>query len=629
MLEPILKKLEIGYQLIYEGKIEEALQLVNELDKEQNLTQDENLKCEMYKGIVFLLGWDLEKAFKVLIQVSRKSKDLGNVPLAIEAIFWEWWTRLHFSREIKGWEVIMDLENLLKSTKVSLPSKIEQSEFFLLGLKCLMYTDEGKLDQALETLKKNEEFLARSNTFELLISQITLFSTFGNLYAIKGELDLALKYHNMNLEFCKGKNSYAFKASIAFSLSQIGDIYYQQGEFNLAIEFYEKSLKIREQLNNPSFLSEIYYRFIKISLLENTPRIAKEYLKRFQEYLEREKISDNYASIYLPLHKISVAMILKSNKRISDRVEAERLLKESIKFYDNIRQMKIIIPFGVITNLGTSRYGITPIIELCDLYLQELDMMKNLEIIDDIQPLVERLLDESKRMNSFSLQAYSFLLQDKLSLLQMNMGDARQQLTQAQRIAEEHDLQQLARQISSEHDRLLELVEDLTQLERKKASVSERLNLASLDVTLDQLQGKRPLNPPDLINEEPILLLIMGQDGVSYFNHSFVDNWNFDDIFSSFMSAFNSFSSEIFAKSIDRIKIDENVILIIPVDIFLVCYVIKGQSYPALQKLTRFSDAIKWNTEISEALKRSATTGEELDLNNPPSLGEVVNEIFI
>jgi hypothetical protein len=82
------------------------------------------------------------------------------------------------------------------------------------------------------------------------------------------------------------------------------------------------------------------------------------------------------------------------------------------------------------------------------------------------------------------------------------------------------------------------------------------------------------------------------------------------------------------SKSIDHIKIDENVILIIPVDKFLVCYVIKGQSYPALQKLNRFSDAIKWNTEISEALKRSATTGEELDMNNPSSLGTIVNEIF-
>lgn len=251
-----------------------------------------------------------------------------------------------------------------------------------------------------------------------------------------------------------------------------------------------------------------------------------------------------------------------------------------------------------------------------------------LEMLRDIQPLVERLIRESKRTNSFSMQAYALLLQGKISLLKMNIEDARQYLTKAQLIAEDHNLQFLAQQISSEHDKLLELVDELQQLEKKKASVSERLNLVSLDSTLDQLQGKCPIEPPELASEEPILLLIMGRGGVPYFNHPFVENWSFGDIFSSFMSAFNAFSSEIFAKNIDRIKIDENLILIMPVDSFLVCYVIKGQSYPALQKLTRFSDAIKCNTEISKALNRSAKTGEELNLNNPASLGVVVNEIF-
>lgn len=91
---------------------------------------------------------------------------------------------------------------------------------------------------------------------------------------------------------------------------------------------------------------------------------------------------------------------------------------------------------------------------------------------------------------------------------------------------------------------------------------------------------------------------------------------------------FNSFSAEIFSESIDRIKIGDNVILIKPIEPFLICYVIKGQSYSALQKLSRFSDAIKWKTEIWDSLNKSIKTSEMLELNNPPSLGEVVNEIF-
>jgi hypothetical protein len=121
----------------------------------------------------------------------------------------------------------------------------------------------------------------------------------------------------------------------------------------------------------------------------------------------------------------------------------------------------------------------------------------------------------------------------------------------------------------------------------------------------------------------------MDKSGAAYFNHSFIGDWDFDDLFSSFMSAFNTFSGEIFSNSIDRVKIADNTILINPIEPYLACYIIKGQSYPAQQKLTRFSDAIKASPEIWEALNRAAKTSEMLELDNPPSLGSFVNEIFV
>lgn len=155
------------------------------------------------------------------------------------------------------------------------------------------------------------------------------------------------------------------------------------------------------------------------------------------------------------------------------------------------------------------------------------------------------------------------------------------------------------------------------------------MKLASIDGVMERLQGRRAIDPPELVNEEPILLLIMGKSGVPYFNHSFGSDWDFDDLFSSFMSAFNSFSSEIFSRSIDRIKIGENIILINPIEPFLACYIIKGQSYPAQQKLSEFSESVKSTEEIWDALNKAAKTSEMLELDNPPSLGSTVNEIFI
>lgn len=142
------------------------------------------------------------------------------------------------------------------------------------------------------------------------------------------------------------------------------------------------------------------------------------------------------------------------------------------------------------------------------------------------------------------------------------------------------------------------------------------------------MMGKKMMEPPVLVDEAPILLLIMSKSGNAYFSHTFTEDFNHGDLFSSFISAFNTFSSEIFSKSIDRIRIGENIILIDPIESFLACYVIKGQSYFALQKLSRFTEAIRENTEIWQALNKSVKTHEVLGRDNPSTFKTVINEIF-
>ena len=200
--------------------------------------------------------------------------------------------------------------------------------------------------------------------------------------------------------------------------------------------------------------------------------------------------------------------------------------------------------------------------------------------------------------------------------------------SKAQRIADEHGLHLLARTISIEHDKLLEQLEKWEDLRKIKAPVSERLKYVEIDKTLNHMMGKQMMEPPELIEEVPILLLIMDDAGHSCFNHTFIKDWDFSTLFSSFMSAFNTFSSEIFSRTIDRIKIGENIIFIKPVEPFLACYVSKGQSYPAIKKLNKFSDTIKNKSEIWKRLNRAAEASQELNVSNLPLLGTVVNEIF-
>jgi len=74
------------------------------------------------------------------------------------------------------------------------------------------------------------------------------------------------------------------------------------------------------------------------------------------------------------------------------------------------------------------------LIALCELYHEELDHTNDIAILEEIQPLIENLIKESNDTNSYLLQTNAYLLQGKLSLLNMNLGDARLYLTKAQQV---------------------------------------------------------------------------------------------------------------------------------------------------------------------------------------------------
>ncbi|MFX1457201.1 MAG: hypothetical protein ACFFDB_17690, partial [Promethearchaeota archaeon] len=251
------------------------------------------------------------------------------------------------------------------------------------------------------------------------------------------------------------------------------------------------------------------------------------------------------------------------------------------------------------------------------------------EVLKEINPLITELYEVSEQYRMYGYLAEAKLLQAKMALIQMDFMEASRLLTQAQRVAELYNLKRTAQKISSEYDNYFAKLSEWERLKEEEASISERIKLAEVENVLERLQRKRVIDPPELVEEEPIVLLIIDKTGISYFNYSFIENWDFEWLFSSFMSAFDTFSSEVFSQSIDRIKIGENVILINPIESFLICYVIKGPSYLGLQKLIRFSRAIKENTEIWETLNKAVKTGEVLEIDKPQSLGNVVNEIFL
>jgi tetratricopeptide (TPR) repeat protein len=470
------------------------------------------------------------------------------------------------------------------------------------------FKSKGELNKTLEY----EKLALSLENFDGLPTEtkMNIFVQLGEVYANKGQLDQALKYYDKVLELEEEDSLLVPKNSRRFGFTvgsfRIGNLYRLKGDFNQALNYLDNFLNFAETTRHKYFITQSLFWLIVMNLEKKSFTEAQNYLKRL------EVIVKNVESLlFSQIYRIAKALILKSSTRSINKGEAEKTLKQVAEEDVTYHEINTIA-----------------LISLCDLLLTELRSSNDMSILEEINPYITKLLEHAENQQSYRWIAEIYLLKAKISQIKFNLDEARKFLTKAQNIADDHDLQLLAQKISLEHDKLLEELDTWHTFRDTQASLSKRMDLISIDGVIERLLHKRVIEPPELVDEESIFLLIMGRDGVSYFNHPFVENWNFDDIFSSFMSAFNSFSDEIFSESIDRIKIGDNKILIKPIESFLICYVIRGQSYSALQKLSRFSDAIKWKTEIWDTLNKSIKTSEMLGLNNPPSLGDVIDEIF-
>ncbi len=462
-----------------------------------------------------------------------------------------------------------------------------------------VYNYKGKLDLAIDF---NKQSLSIQEI--LPITRVTALYQLGVTYYWKGELHQSIKYCKKSLELAESQK---ITHLITLNLNQLGVAYQYLGENETAIAFLDRGLELAEKIEFTLIIGMSLITLILLYVSIGSLPQAQGYLKRLQIISEQKKTSQYLKHTYMA----SKALILKLSGRSRDRAEAESLLKGVIE--DNISNPVIYLA-ALMTYLT--------------FLLEELRLSNSLEVLDELNPLLTRFQNITEKTHSYMFLATSKIFEAKLALIQLEFDKAKRLLTEAQHVAELRGFLLIAQMISTEHDLLLRQQNMWDEIKKTEAPIAERIELASFDAFTDQMRGIRAVDPPELVNEEPILLLIMDDSGIPYFNHSFESDWDTEGIFSSFMSAFNTWSSELFSKSIDRIRIGENTILINPVEPFLACYVIKGQSYPALQKLTRFTETIRQNSEIWEALNKSVKTSEMLELDKPPALKTVINEIF-
>jgi tetratricopeptide (TPR) repeat protein len=670
------KELIHAEELMYEGKLERTLNLITSFEKEGKKSSKEQLWILLLRGWVYALREQINSAIEVGESTYQMSKELKLVPEAIEALLlkvycvflgkfeeansyileaerllsihheippdkykthilllktWICWIKADYDKALNlAKEGLASAEKTERNIHIGLClrvicviyfSKADNEKAKEYGMKTLdfmrsinfqtgivlglqelgqVFLNTGNLNKALELLKESLAMTVISDWVK-----VRSLSLLGEIYQYKGLLDKALENCKQELKLARKISHFFFMGA---SLIAIGMIYRKKGNFDKTKQYFEQGIIHFEEsgLVMGKLYPTLYLLLVTLDI--NSKEQAKHYLSQLELIHKQlgQKISKQ-------AYHLGKSFMLRSSNRMRDNAKAEELLKQIVE-----------------GEFLYQEFHVLALISLCELYLDELAFNNNQDIIKEIKPLLAQLRDMGERQKSFFWQAEGMVLQAKLALIQMDLSKAKVLLAQAQQIAEEHGLNLLARKISSEHDNLLEKTDEWDKLKEEDSPMSKRIELASFEGVINRLQGKQAIDPPDLVDEEPTLILIIDEGGSLLFSYKFVEDFSYEeDVISGFLTAFTTFSGELFSKGLDRAKFGEDTILMQSVGQFSMCYLFKGQTYPAMQKLSLFAKQIKNSVSILDILDKFSKSSQVLELKDDPSLESLITEIFV
>ncbi|MFW9942158.1 MAG: tetratricopeptide repeat protein [Candidatus Thorarchaeota archaeon] len=570
-------------ELISKGKTEEALEIVR---KFQQTAWFHFSRIESDKAL------EIAMQSKELLEKIGKEIDLANNSNLIGYIYLQ-----------KG-----DFETSLKFgfRCAEFHEKINNKVGIAAGLTFIgmIYWIIGEYDQAIEYCKKSSAIKEIN-----LATEANNLRIVGNILLWKGDLDQSLEYCEKGLRISQDENFVEIQVSFLWYLGFIFSFKY---DFKKAEEYLKRSCELAGKHKIHYIKAYSLLGLINISFEENNIIQTEKYLKILREYAiqEKDKLITN-------IYSVSKGFVLiNQSGRIRDRAEAESLFREVID--DGVSQLR------------EQTIYMYALYYLISMYLEELMMSNDWKILDDIRPLVSDLSTKAEKWQSFLFQIEAKIFQANIDLIQINYDGAKKLLTEAQQLAESTNNQYFAQVISNEHDRLLELQDNQEILNNTKEGKSENSRLTSFSRIANVTNIERSKEISELKPEIPVFLLMITDSGAPLFSHSFSRELSFeDDIISSFISAFNSFSGELFSKGLDRARFGEYIILIEPVDLYSVCYLFKGQTYPAKQKLSKFIENVRENTSLWDNLEKFYKTSQVAELKDLPQIETLIKDIFI
>ncbi|MHA2130175.1 MAG: tetratricopeptide repeat protein, partial [Promethearchaeota archaeon] len=476
---------------------------------------------------------------------------------------------------------------------------------------------KGDIDIAQEFADKCFSICETHNLSEKILEVYTLY---GTIYRGRGNLEVALEYYNKALSKYKEKAKTQEKMSHSYCYVNrcIGEVLFLQNKIEESIEWFKNGINahfsaciLKNTILDYDILTD-HIMLIGACLEINDEKQIDASLEVLSTYAEKWP----WTAMFL---KAGQASVLATKERAKYKIQAQQLYEEALEHtfdYEGEHFIKV---------------------GLCNLLLDELRYSGTKDILYEIQNLLQSISEIANKQHSLVTLLSFYSLQARLALFEGDVESANEILAKALTIASNSGFELFVKQIKIQQNELITQLEEWKALFNRNLKLQENIEFFDLknDLTeaiTDVLEKKfnKILDPLKLEDEEPTLLLIITQGGVIIFSYPFSDELRFDnELFGSFLDAFNSFSGELFSKGLARAKFGDHTVLMEPLGFFSVCYVFKGQTYVAKQKLIKFMEGLQSHESIMQTLDKFYKTSQVVDTTDLPALESLIGEIFI
>jgi len=503
-------------KLIDDAKVDEAHELLNNFERKEGLTLHDKilshlLKCDLlyqqghYKEVIILA----QETYNISLRLGKNLQSVDCLIPMAESLVW-------LGNPDKIFDVIIQGEELLKNLTKVFSSEHMRREASIAGIKGSYYFRIQDSNLALKHLKQSLKLGEKSELKRLNAIILRLIAWITATY--KGDLDLAFAYGKKGVAIAKESKN---KFTIAQCLYVLGEIYRFTGDWERGLKLFNECLSIYKELDNKERMASV------LSVMAETYRDFTKDYDRASEYLEASLVAYKpdvnyiwagrrfYTAITIALKKGDHEQAKKyfryleqMNSQVKDkrieglyRTSKALILKASSRFRDMVKAEKILRHIITEENFHFEQTPIA-LINLCDILLSEFRVTNNLEILNELEPLMTHLLSIAEKSQSYWIQAETYLFQAKLALLSFDVKKSRRFLTQAQQIAERHSLNKLALEISSEHKNLIDRLELWEQLKDSEAPLSERFELAQISEQMERMHRARVMIKTQIIEDK-------------------------------------------------------------------------------------------------------------------------------